>query len=617
MNDNIVFIKAPLEYINQKNLGGIFLNIDQEKAFDRVSHNYLNLVMKKFGFGKNFQKWIKILYTNIESSILVNGHLSTIIYILRSIRQGCPIAPLLYICVMETLLIKIRSNSLIHGIKSPTSNEKLLLSAFADDTGFFIEGVQSAEKIIASFEFFGKASGSRINLEKTEGMWLGKEKNNNAKPLSIKWVKETKSLGYIFGYTDTQSLNWVRCIDKFRNDILKHVNRNTTILGKTSILNYIGYSKLWCKSIHSIIPDVKCKRINGSEMDIKKTFNDLSQGFLWGFNLKSNGMELDLCNPKNPQIGKNTLWLKKEHGGTNLIDYLNKMKSFRILFVYKFLKNENKNWMNILRYWYDINLLSITNRRINNAVPHAQSMEDIPLFFRQCLIEFKEYHSKHNWNMTRDINSKIIYENLMSEKNHIPAAIVRYPEMKNYLHKLPNYYFLDPYLREFLFKLYHCRLVFKRYRLNINDMINFGQKCLLCNNAIDTPNHLFMNCEIGELVRVKRDNLIYLYKNQILNLDMNAKVFSYARNDNLDTVIQYIITVSNYCIYRIKMKKFYDINYFVKREDPVYMLINRIKSRIICDHRRFQIEKFKNIWDPNNLQLLFNYNIDKINYWNF
>ena len=190
-----------------------------------------------------------MLYSKIESKILVNGYLSTMIYTLRSVRQGCPVAPLLYILVIETLLIKIKSTPEIQGIKSPTCEEKLLISAFADDTGFFIENVHSAQNILDTFEKFGKASGSRINIEKTEGLWLGRYKNRTDKPLNIKWVTETKSLGMYFGYGDIQSLNWVPCIDKFRRDIMKHLYRDTTLMGKTSILNYIGYSKLWFKAM--------------------------------------------------------------------------------------------------------------------------------------------------------------------------------------------------------------------------------------------------------------------------------------------------------------------------------------------------------------------------------
>jgi len=107
------------------------------------------------------------------------------------------------------------------------------------------------------------------------------------------------------------------------------------------------------------------------------------------------------------------------------------------------------------------------------------------------LEEFKSYFSRHGNDIQEKITTRKIYENLIEELNHTPAAIIRYPEMEEYLKKLPIYKFLDLYLRFFLFKLYHCKLFFRRYQLYINDLLNFGQKCILCNDAIDTPSHLF------------------------------------------------------------------------------------------------------------------------------
>ena len=101
IQDNLTFVNSLFTYIKAKDIPAIFLNIDQEKAFDRVSHDYLLKVMQSFGFGPNFLRWIKILYTNLKSRIIVNGYFTNIIEINRSVRQGCPIAPLLYICVIE------------------------------------------------------------------------------------------------------------------------------------------------------------------------------------------------------------------------------------------------------------------------------------------------------------------------------------------------------------------------------------------------------------------------------------------------------------------------------------------------------------------------------------
>jgi len=213
----------------------------------------------------------------------------------------------------------------------------------------------------------------------------------------------------------------------------------------------------------------------------------------------------------------------------------------------------------------------------------------------------------------REITSKQIYEKLVGENVHVPSAIARFSQMRDYLANLPRYYFLDPYLRQFLFKFYHCRLYFKRYQININDMLNFGQRCLLCNNAIDTPKHLFDQCKIGEIIRSKRDTLISNFHH--VSLSDSENVYSYLSDYNGKEVTHFMITLCNYSIYKTKMKKFFDPNYMVSNQDPLYSFINNLKVRIICDHKRLSLEKFRYIWDPHNTEQMFNYNQNNILSW--
>ena len=49
------------------------INIDQEKAFDRVSHKYLFRVLKAFGLGDRFISYIKLCYIDVSSFINING----------------------------------------------------------------------------------------------------------------------------------------------------------------------------------------------------------------------------------------------------------------------------------------------------------------------------------------------------------------------------------------------------------------------------------------------------------------------------------------------------------------------------------------------------------------
>ena len=69
-------------------------------------------------------------------------------------------------------------------------------------------------------------------------------------------------------------------------------------------------------------------------------------------------------------------------------------------------------------------------------------------------------------------------------------------------------------------------------------------------------------------------------------------------------------------MYRTKMKKFFDHNENHIIDNPIYLFTNRLKLRIICDHKRFILEKFKELWDPNDSHTLFNYDEEKIITWN-
>ena len=60
-----------LEVINIFKIKGFLLTVDIEKAFDSVNPLFIFHVLGKFGFGKNFIKWIQINSFN-KSRILFN-----------------------------------------------------------------------------------------------------------------------------------------------------------------------------------------------------------------------------------------------------------------------------------------------------------------------------------------------------------------------------------------------------------------------------------------------------------------------------------------------------------------------------------------------------------------
>ncbi|KAI0234640.1 hypothetical protein LSAT2_015037, partial [Lamellibrachia satsuma] len=75
---------------------------------------------------------VKLLYKNINSSVLVNGFISTQFPVQRSVRQGCSLSPLLYVLCIEPFAHRIRMDPMIKGIPLPGTAENVKISQYAD-----------------------------------------------------------------------------------------------------------------------------------------------------------------------------------------------------------------------------------------------------------------------------------------------------------------------------------------------------------------------------------------------------------------------------------------------------------------------------------------------------
>ena len=85
---------------------------------------------------------------------------------------------------MEILAIAIRSQENIKRINIGGLETKLL--QFADDTTAVLSDLDSARALFGLLERFEKESGLKLNVKKTEAMWIGSLQNFENEPLGIK-----------------------------------------------------------------------------------------------------------------------------------------------------------------------------------------------------------------------------------------------------------------------------------------------------------------------------------------------------------------------------------------------------------------------------------------------
>ena len=81
-----------------------------------------------------------MMYHNPQAVVQVNGRRSRVLAIERSVRQGCPLSPLLYVLTLEPLLRRLRDERTgpsLRGIPF-VSSLAARVSAFADDITVFV-----------------------------------------------------------------------------------------------------------------------------------------------------------------------------------------------------------------------------------------------------------------------------------------------------------------------------------------------------------------------------------------------------------------------------------------------------------------------------------------------
>ena len=132
--ENLMLIRDTISYIQHKQLSDAIISLDQEKAFDRVNHSFLQCVLERFNFGPDFRRWVSVVYHGISFCVINNGRLSRAFYLERGVRQGCPLSPLLYCLVAECLGQAIRCDPSIEKILMPGSGSKQSkVFQYADD----------------------------------------------------------------------------------------------------------------------------------------------------------------------------------------------------------------------------------------------------------------------------------------------------------------------------------------------------------------------------------------------------------------------------------------------------------------------------------------------------
>ena len=323
IGENIRLLYDTLLYAKQHQIPGLLLMVDFEKAFDSVGWSFIEKSLCKFKFGKDITQWILTFYTNINSCVHVNGQYSQWFDVKRGTRQGDPLSPYLFLICAELLASMIRQNENIHGIN--ILDEEILLSQFADDTTFFLDGTrESFCSCMCVLQQFASMSGLNINVDKTKAVWIGSRRNSKLRfmpEINLDWNPVTFTvLGVVFS-TDVLEIVTINFENKL-NEMKKVLNawsrRNLTPFGRITVIKSLVISKITHLLMN--LPD--------PEESFLKELNKLLYNFLW--------------NGKNDKIRRSGVCQAYEVGGLKMVDIKSFLSAFKISWLKRILHDDGK-----------------------------------------------------------------------------------------------------------------------------------------------------------------------------------------------------------------------------------------------------------------------------------
>jgi hypothetical protein len=429
--NHIRLAKAIISYAEITEENGAIIALDQEKAYDRIHHDYLWKVLETFHIPAPFIRTIKSLYSHAHTRVAINGVLSQPFQVTRGVRQGDPLSCPLFDLAIEPLACMIRENPDIRGLDIPCLTEKLVIKLFADDTNLYLSKHDRLDIVQKTLDKWCTASGAKFNIEKTEIIPVGSEAHRHEVittrkinqhdttplPPHIHIARDgeaVRMLGAWIGNDAEDQTPWETVVDKVKMNLKKWNKICPTLDGKSQIIQAIvgGLTQFLTQT-------------QGMPPHVEQALNNIINDFIWD-------------DGKGPRISLDLLKQPKDRGGLNILDLQARNEAIDLMWLKAYL-----NFGPNRQPW-----AAVTDIIINAAAPKITIAQARKNPFLQCWnTPIKGQHAdKLNDDIRRMLKvAKVHCTNL--------AAIKVSTQLR---HELPAWYHIDEKLANITSRMGKC-----------------------------------------------------------------------------------------------------------------------------------------------------------------
>ena len=312
------------------------LLLDFRKAYDTVARDFIFVALTRFGFSPEFVAMIRTIHNGTTAQFLVNGELSRTQEVRSGIRQGCPLAPLLFIIAAEVLALAINDDPTDPGITVPHGGgTRHKFSAFVDDATVFLHEARHISRVLQILEQYGRLSGLRVQPRKSKLLLL----NLTVKCEEVCGIPvlchgdTTRYLGYLIGTGELTDVNWAARIRTVQRRLATATQLTTSVELRVLILNVI------------MLPSVL---FTAAVFDIpawaEKQLRNLQKQFLWNCSTSTE----DTRHKVNPAL----LHTPKPAGGVGLASIVIACKTQRLKHAILWLTQRKDIYYSAWQAWF-------------------------------------------------------------------------------------------------------------------------------------------------------------------------------------------------------------------------------------------------------------------------
>ncbi|CAI5461394.1 unnamed protein product [Closterium sp. Yama58-4] len=237
LTDGVALVADIIDAAKNKSEDWFLLLVDFQKAFDSVSRGFIFQVLRRMGFPERFVSWVEGLHSHTTTKMLLNGWLGEGIEVVSGVRQGCPLAPYLFLCAVEPLVQDVERKKL--GLE--IGGERLSYLGYADDTTLALQGKQQIVRAEGILTKFAKKSGLCINVEKTVVLPLSRNRGYKAPTSStFKWAEpdDAERMLGVWVTPDGSGLpTWEKALEEIAKRLVKWRQKYLTEKARGAVAN--------------------------------------------------------------------------------------------------------------------------------------------------------------------------------------------------------------------------------------------------------------------------------------------------------------------------------------------------------------------------------------------